>query len=104
MSKAKLLLVLVASLVILALVSIACGGAAQPETITVVETVVVEKEVEKVVEVIETVEVVKEVEKEVIVEVEKEMEELPFGLTPGKPYEGTELNFLICCAAAATCL
>jgi len=46
----------------------ACGGAAQPETITVVETVVVEKE--KEVKVVETVEVVQtvEVEKEVPVE------------------------------------
>jgi len=44
----------------------ACGGAAQPETITVVETVVVEKEVQgETVTVVETVEVVKEVVKEV---------------------------------------
>lgn len=28
-------------------------------------------------------------------------EELPFGLLPGKPYDGTELNFLICCNTAA---
>ena len=103
----KLLFVLLASLIILALAGTACGGAAQPEK--VVETVVVEKEVEKVVEkevkVVETVEV--EVEKEVkvvetvVVEKEAEMEELPFGLKPGKPYEGTELNFLICCNTAA---
>lgn len=26
---------------------------------------------------------------------------LPFGLTPGKPYDGTELTFLICCEGAA---
>jgi peptide/nickel transport system substrate-binding protein len=46
----------------------ACGGAAQPETITVVETVIVEKEVEgETVTVVETV----VVEKEVQVEVEK---------------------------------
>jgi len=103
----KLLFVLLASLLILALVGTACGGAAQPEK--VIETVVVEKEVEKVVEkevkVVETVEV--EVEKEVkvvetvVVEVEKEMEALPFGLKPGKPYDGTELSFLICCNTAA---
>jgi ribose transport system substrate-binding protein len=48
----------------------ACGGAAQPQTITVVETVVVEKEVT----VVETVEVEKEVVKEVIKEVVKEVE------------------------------
>ncbi|MCP4357122.1 MAG: extracellular solute-binding protein, partial [Chloroflexi bacterium] len=107
----KTLMLLLASLVVLALVGTACGGAAQPQK--VVETVVVEKEVEKIVEkevtVIETVEV--EVEKEVtvietvevekIVEVEKELEELPFGLKPGKPYDGTELSFLICCNTAA---
>jgi multiple sugar transport system substrate-binding protein len=58
----------------LGLLATACG--AQPETVTVVETVVVEKEVEKEVKVIETVEVekevIKEVEKVVTVEVEKE--------------------------------
>ena len=27
--------------------------------------------------------------------------DLPYGLTPGKPYDGTELTFLICCAGAA---
>ena len=27
--------------------------------------------------------------------------ELPYGLTPGKPYAGTELTFLICCEGAA---
>ena len=66
MSK-KIVLLLVVSLV-LALVA-ACGGAASPETVTVVETVVVEKEGETVT-VVETVEVVKEVEK--IVEVAPE--------------------------------
>ena len=73
----KIALLLVVA-VVMGLVA-ACGGAApQPETITVVETVVVEKEVEKIVEgetitVVETVVVEKEVEKEVIVEVEKEV-------------------------------
>jgi multiple sugar transport system substrate-binding protein len=52
----------------------ACGGAAQPETVTVVETVVVEKEVEKIVE--KEVEVVKEVEVEVVKEVEVEVEKI----------------------------
>ena len=28
-------------------------------------------------------------------------EELPYGLLPGKPFDGTELTFLICCPAAA---
>ncbi|MDX1522826.1 MAG: transporter substrate-binding domain-containing protein, partial [Anaerolineae bacterium] len=56
---------------------LAACGAAEPETVTVVETVVVEKEVEKTV--VETVEVekevVQEVEKVVTVEVEAEAEE-----------------------------
>ncbi|MEM7128401.1 MAG: extracellular solute-binding protein [Chloroflexota bacterium] len=30
-----------------------------------------------------------------------DMEELPYGLMSGKPYDGTELTFLICCPAAA---
>lgn len=56
--------------VVMALVA-ACGGAAAPGTITVVETVIVEKEVAgETVTVVETVEVVKEVEKEVVKEVD----------------------------------
>jgi multiple sugar transport system substrate-binding protein len=69
----------------------ACGPAPTPETVTVVETVVVEKEVEgETVTVVETVEVVKEVEVEkiVTVEVEKEAE------APAKPFEGVEVNVL----------
>jgi multiple sugar transport system substrate-binding protein len=94
----KMLVFSLISLMVLAMVGTACGGA--PEVQKVVETVVVEKEVEKVVEVVETVEV--EVVETVVVEAEAEaMEELPFGLTPGKPYEGTELSFLICCNTAA---
>jgi basic membrane lipoprotein Med (substrate-binding protein (PBP1-ABC) superfamily) len=60
----KKTLVLLISTVILG--SLAACGSAQPETVTVVETVVVKEEVEKVV----TVEVEKEVEKIVTVEVE----------------------------------
>jgi oligopeptide transport system substrate-binding protein len=53
----------------------ACGAQPTPETITVVETVVVEKEVEgETVTVVETVEVVKEVEVVETVEVVKEVE------------------------------
>ena len=70
MSKRKLLLIFVIG-VTLTLIA-ACGQAAAPETITIVETVEVEKEVK----VVETVEVEKEVvvtkEVEVIKEVEKE--------------------------------
>lgn len=55
---------------LLSLIAAQCGSA-QPQTVTVVETVVVEKEVEgKTVTVVETVEVVKEVEK--VVEVAPE--------------------------------
>lgn len=51
--------------------------------------------------IIETVEVVVEKEVEVVVTAVPEiLEALPFGLEPGKPYDGTELNFLICCATA----
>ena len=66
---------------VLALVAAQCGTAPTPETITVIETVVVEKEVAgETITVVETVEVEKEVvkevetivEKEVIVEVEKD--------------------------------
>ncbi len=64
----KKFVLLLLSTVVLSLVA-ACG-AAQPETITVVETVVVEKEVETIVE--KEVEVVKEVEVEKIVEVAPE--------------------------------
>lgn len=70
MSKRKLLLVFVVGLTLILIA--ACGQAATPETITIVETVEVEKEVK----VVETVEVEKEVvvtkEVEVIKEVEKE--------------------------------
>lgn len=74
MSK-KFLILLIAAVALFIIA--ACGGPAQPETVTVVETVVVKetvmvegesKEVEKIV----TVEVEKEVEKVVTVEVESE--------------------------------
>src|SRR5262245_11583279 len=79
--KAILLFVIVA---LLSLIAAACG-AAQPQTITVVETVVVEKEVQgETVTVVETVEVVKEVEVEKIVtqEVEVVTEVDPDALPP----------------------
>lgn len=58
----KKVVLLVLAMLVMGLVA-ACG-AAQPETVTVVETVVVEKEVQgETVTVVETVEVVKEVEK-----------------------------------------
>ncbi|MBI1879855.1 MAG: hypothetical protein HYR94_16815 [Chloroflexi bacterium] len=55
--------------VLLVLIAAQCGPAPTPEVITKVETVIVEKEGEKVVE---TVEVVKEVEVEKVVTVEVE--------------------------------
>ena len=67
----------------------ACGPAPTPETITVVETVVVEKEGETIVE---TVEVVKEVVETVEVEVEKIVEVTPEA--EALPYEGVEVNVL----------
>lgn len=70
LSTRKLMLLLLS--VTLLLLLVACGGATQPETVTVVETVVVEKEV-KIVETVE-VEVEKIVEKEVEVVVTKEVE------------------------------
>lgn len=75
--KAVLLLVVIA---LLSMIAVACG-AAQPQTVTVVETVVVEKEVQgETVTVVETVEVVKEVEKVVTQEVVKEVD--PDALPP----------------------
>ncbi len=75
MSKYKLLVLLVIALTMTLVAS--CGGAT-PETITIVETVVVKEEVEKVVEkeveVVVTQEVEVEVVKEVEVEVVKEVE------------------------------
>ena len=68
MSKKLVMLVLVT--LVLGLVAAQCGPAPTPETVTVVETVVVKEEVEKVV----TVEVQKEVEKVVTVEVPAEAE------------------------------
>lgn len=67
----KRLLLILSGIAVLSLIAAQCG-AAQPETVTVVETVVVKEEVE----VIQTVEVEKEVVKEVVqtVEVEKIVE------------------------------
>jgi multiple sugar transport system substrate-binding protein len=82
-------------LVLLVGVVTACGPTPEPQTI--IETVVVEKEVEKTV--IETVEVEKEVEKTVIETVEVEVEkEVIVEVTPvpepPKGFEGRSINFL----------
>ena len=70
----KKILILIAVLVVFGLIAAQCGAAPTPETVTVVETVVVEKEIEKQVTVIETVEVEKEVPVVETVEVVKEVE------------------------------
>jgi multiple sugar transport system substrate-binding protein/raffinose/stachyose/melibiose transport system substrate-binding protein len=81
--KAVVLFMSVAALAAVA----ACGAQPTPETVTVVETVVVEKEVEKEVTVVETVEVEKEVVKEVEVEKEvlKEVRPIMFNSYNGDP-------------------
>lgn len=86
LTKNKKVFLLLASMLILALLGTACGAAA-PETITVVETVVVEKEVE--VEVEKEVEV--EVEKIVEIEVEKEVEVEVVSTQRG---QGDQLTFI----------
>ena len=48
-----------------------------------------------------TQEVQVEVTRQVDVEVTAAPGALPYGLLPGKPYNGTKLKFLICCQAAA---
>ncbi len=80
----KKLIVLLAVVALLSVIA-ACGGAVQPQTVTVVETVVVEKEVQgETITVVETVEVIKEVEKVVTQEVEvvKEVAVDPDALPP----------------------
>jgi len=72
MSKISKALVLLMSMAVMAAIA-ACGAQPTPETVTVVETVVVEKEVQKEVKVVETVEVEKEVKVVETVEVEKEV-------------------------------
>ncbi len=83
---------LILTAIVLGLLAAACAGAAQPETITKVETVIVEKEVEKEVEKIVTVEVEKEVEKVVTVEVEKVVEVTP---EPGERILTIGMNELV---------
>ena len=92
-SYAGKLYVVAISVLMLALIAAQCSPAPTPETVTVVETVVVEKEVQgETVTVVETVvvekEVVKEVEVEKVVTVEVEAEE------PARPYEGVEINIV----------
>jgi peptide/nickel transport system substrate-binding protein len=73
----KRLLFILVMLTVLGLVAAQCGAAPTPETITVIETVVVKEEVEKIVtqevEVVKEVEIVRTVEVEVIQEVEVEV-------------------------------
>jgi multiple sugar transport system substrate-binding protein len=90
---------LLVGVAMLALIAAQCGPPPTPETITVVETVVVEKEVQgETVTVVETVEVEKEVIKEVEKVVTKEVEKVVTveveAAAPAKPYEGVEINIL----------
>lgn len=84
MTKNKLLVVLVASLALM-FIAAQCGAAA-PETVTVVETVVVEKQVEKEVEKVVTVEVEKVVEVEKEAAPEKEVTITVLMSNAGDPY------------------
>jgi multiple sugar transport system substrate-binding protein len=91
---------LLAVLVVITTLAAQCGAPATPET--VVETVVVEKEVEKIVtqevevekEVVVTQEVEVVVTQEVEVEVEKEVMVEVTATPEAKPYEGVEINIL----------
>ena len=74
-----------------ALLATQCGPSPTPEMITVVETVIVEKEVKgETITVVETVEIVQTVE----VEVEKIVEIEVTAEPPALPYEGVEINIL----------
>ena len=84
--KFRAVLVLLAVAIVLPIMA-ACGAAATPETITVVETVVVEKEVEG-----ETVTVVETVEVEKVVEVEKEVEKVVTVEVEAEPQEESTLE------------
>ena len=79
----KKVVVLLLSVVLLSLLA-ACG-AAQPQTVTVVETVIVEKEVEG-----ETITIVETVEVEKVVEVEKEAADPDAGRVSVRAVIGTE--------------
>ncbi len=91
MSKWSKGLIVVLAITILSLLIVACGAQPAPETVTVVETVVVEKEVEVEKEVIKEVEVEKEVikevevEKEVVKEVVKAANEVTYNSYNGDP-------------------
>ena len=92
--------------IILLVVGTFALAACSPQTVevtrVVTETEVVTEQME-VTRVVEGEVVTEQVEVTRVVEVaaeEEPMEELPYGLAPGKPYDGTELNFLICCATA----
>ena len=101
MHKTRLFLFMIL-LVVAAFALAACSPQTVEVTrvVTETETITEQMEVTRVVEgevVTEQVEVTRVIE---VAAEEEPMEELPYGLTPGKPYDGTELNFLICCATA----
>ncbi|WP_420628492.1 ABC transporter substrate-binding protein [Candidatus Leptofilum sp.] len=89
MKKFSLLLI---SLLLFGMLLVACGGGddetpAEEDTTTEDSTVAEDSGDEEMAE---------EDSEEAMAE-----EELPYGLTPGKPYDGTEINFLICCPTTA---
>ena len=92
----KLLPLLLASLLILALVSVACVVA--PPQQPAAEPV--EQEAEAPEEAAAEEEAMAEEE----AEAEEAMEELPYGLKPGKPYDGEKLTLLLNNAAKNTAL
>jgi len=71
-------------------------SACQPQVVTQVVTQPPQVVTQQV-EVTRAVEVTRQVD----VQVTAEPGALPYGLKPGKPYDGTKLKFLICCRAAA---
>ncbi len=87
MKKHSLLLI---AMLLLGMLLVACGGDSTPEE----EAAPTEAPASS--EEGEAPEEEEPAEEEEMAE-EEPAEELPYGLTAGKPYDGTEINFLICC-------
>lgn len=98
--KFQILVAVIVALFLLAACSPQTVEVTRVVTETVTDTVTEQIEVTRVVEgevVTEQVEVTRVVEVEAM---EEEPEAVPYNLTPGKPYDGTSINFLICCPTA----
>ena len=101
MHKTRLFLFMIL-LVVAAFALAACSPQTVEVTRVVTETETITEQVE-VTRMVEGEVVTEQIEVTRVIEVaaeEEMMEELPYGLMAGKPYDGTELNFLICCATA----